>query len=174
MTAAWNGWTTLLTPAPDAWAHLVCAPKGEAEAVIRDVRPHVGAVVRVLRGERCATKAGLLHEWAAALQFPWYFRDNWDSFEECLNDLAWLPARGYVMFITDATRVVTDDARDFTTLMQIIAAAAKRYAATRPLPTALHAVFQCEPDQERALRTRLAASGVTPGILHIPQSDAKK
>lgn len=31
------------------------------------------------------------------MQFPEYFGKNWDAFEECINDLSWLPADGYIL-----------------------------------------------------------------------------
>jgi hypothetical protein len=46
-------------------------------------------VVRVPRGLR--SKEKLLGVFAARLEFPTYFGGNWDAFEECLGDLAWLP-----------------------------------------------------------------------------------
>lgn len=36
-------------------------------------------------------KNELLATAGAALGFPDYFGHNWDAFDECLNDLAWLP-----------------------------------------------------------------------------------
>jgi hypothetical protein len=48
-------------------------------------------VVRTLRGVKMQTVQQLFDEFAAALQFPWYFGENWAAFDECLTDLAWLP-----------------------------------------------------------------------------------
>jgi len=47
-------------------------------------------VVRLPAGIR--SKEKLLAVFADKLRFPRYFGWNWDSFEECLNDLSWLPA----------------------------------------------------------------------------------
>ena len=38
------------------------------------------------------SKQKRLAVFADKLQFPGYFGWNWDAFEECLNDLSWLPA----------------------------------------------------------------------------------
>lgn len=37
-----------------------------------------------------------------ALEFPEYFGGNWDSTEECLCDLEWLPAKGYVLLLLNS------------------------------------------------------------------------
>lgn len=51
---------------------------------------------------RAASEAGLLAELARAFCFPDYFGGNWDAADECLRDLSWLPARGYVLRVPDA------------------------------------------------------------------------
>jgi hypothetical protein len=50
-----------------------------------------------LDGRRARDKAGFLQAAADALSFPGYFGRNWDAFEECINDLVWAPAPGYVL-----------------------------------------------------------------------------
>ncbi len=50
-----------------------------------------------LNFSRVSTKRGFLRKTARILQFPSYFGGNWDAFEECLNDLEWLDATGYVL-----------------------------------------------------------------------------
>jgi len=48
-------------------------------------------------------KNGFLSEIAKALNFPDYFRSNWDALDECLRDLNWLPAKtGFVLIFENA------------------------------------------------------------------------
>ncbi|BDT85222.1 barstar family protein [Nocardia cyriacigeorgica] len=69
-----------------------------------------GYRVRELRGKKMRTVAGVLDEFAAALQFPYYFGANKDAFDDCLRDLDdYLgSAEGYVVVIRDADQLLAD------------------------------------------------------------------
>lgn len=47
-------------------------------------------------------KQTLLSRLAAAADFPDYFGHNWDAASDCLMDLTWLPARGYIVAVHGA------------------------------------------------------------------------
>lgn len=82
-------------------------PKATAEAVTG--WSDAGLVVRVVRGRKMRTWQGVFDEFAAALQFPWYFGENADAFHDCLTDLDWLPRHaGYVIVIADPGEVLDD------------------------------------------------------------------
>ncbi|GIX27251.1 MAG: hypothetical protein KatS3mg123_1132 [Burkholderiales bacterium] len=76
-----------------------------------------------------ATKEELLSRAAQALQFPSYFGGNWDAFEECVNDLAWLPARGYVLHVIRPEGLARQAPETFTTLLGILQEAAGQWKA---------------------------------------------
>ncbi|MBA2253231.1 MAG: barstar family protein [Nitrospirales bacterium] len=82
--------------------------------------PPPGFVLRVFDGRKCHTKAGLLGEFARVLDFPSYFGKNWDAFEECLTDLQWLPAPGYLFVMTDAEQVLPDHDEEYETFIKIL------------------------------------------------------
>ncbi|MGW0006672.1 barstar family protein [Nocardia grenadensis] len=69
-----------------------------------------GYRVREVRGSRMRTVAALFDEFAAALQFPYYFRPNKDAFDECLFNLEDLlgDATGYVVAVRDAEQLLAD------------------------------------------------------------------
>src|SRR3954465_14539189 len=73
------------------------------------VRPPTGYALKVIKGRQCKTPANLFAEFAQVLEFPDYFGHNWDALEECLADLEWLPAKGYILIITEAYHVLPDD-----------------------------------------------------------------
>jgi hypothetical protein len=97
--------------------------------------PADGAVLEATRGSALrvaqvklggvAGKEALLQRIAAALQFPDWFGGNWDALEDCLTDLSWAPAAGYVLLFEDAGRLPADDRR---ILVDVLAAAASHWS----------------------------------------------
>jgi hypothetical protein len=65
--------------------------------------------VRFLRGERMRTYEGIHAEFAAALQFPYYFGHNWPALNECLSELEWIPADGYQLMFMDSDSIDADE-----------------------------------------------------------------
>jgi hypothetical protein len=49
-----------------------------------------------------ADKEALLRKIAVALDFPTWFGGNWDALEDCLSDLSWRKASGYVLLFEQA------------------------------------------------------------------------
>lgn len=41
---------------------------------------------------------------ASAMQFPDYFGSNWDALDECLRDMDWLSADGYLLILRDSAK----------------------------------------------------------------------
>lgn len=166
MNTLWPGWGVLLAPS-SPWLHLLVASEREADIEFMPPPDYWGMQTRVLRGGRCGTKREMLGEWAAALQFPWYFGGNWDAFEECINDLWWTPARAFAFLVTNADQMI-HDADDFATFVGILATAASRWADANEtengfppiLSTPFHVVFQCEAERADAFRVRLRAANV--------------
>lgn len=44
---------------------------------------------------------------SSAMGFPNYFGNNWDALDECLTDMEWLPADGYLLVLTESSNVWT-------------------------------------------------------------------
>jgi RNAse (barnase) inhibitor barstar len=55
--------------------------------------------IAVLNGEEAGNREGFFTGIARALAFPDYFGRNWDAVYDCLTDLNWLPAEGYVLVL---------------------------------------------------------------------------
>jgi len=81
-----------------------------------------GYTVRWIRGRKARTTRSLFDEFAAALQFPDYFGENWDAFNDCLTDLEWLRTdRGYVLVITEPDAVLAAErAKTLKTFVEIL------------------------------------------------------
>jgi hypothetical protein len=92
-----------------------------------------GLTARAVRGRKMRTLAGLFDEFAAALQFPLYFGENKDAFDECIAEMDALPAgAGYVVLITEPDQVLADAAvGDLAWLVDSLANAAEAWA--RPI-----------------------------------------
>ena len=69
-------------------------------------------------------KAGLLTALARALEFPVWFGGNWDALQDCLGDLSWTTAPGYVVVLEHCQGLATRARGDFKTLLEVLDAAA--------------------------------------------------
>ncbi|MBN1152533.1 MAG: barstar family protein [Dehalococcoidia bacterium] len=69
-------------------------------------------------------KPGILHAFAGALEFPDYFGMNWDALYDCLTDMSWSPAVGYVMLLTGFQRAADSAPEDLELLTRVLQSAA--------------------------------------------------
>jgi hypothetical protein len=70
-------------------------------------------------------REGLLRKMAAALKFPDYFGMNWDALNDCLTDMAWKPAGGYVVLLKKFGAVAEKCPDDVKVAGDIFASAAQ-------------------------------------------------
>ncbi len=77
----------------------------------------------------CLDKTEFLARIAAALGFPGWFGHNWDAFFDCLTDLSWRPALGYVLIIEHATELQASGPEVFDTALAILGDAATVWQA---------------------------------------------
>lgn len=159
-------WHALLAP-DSSWASVIVCPERTIDdfAATRGFR-RAAPVVRIMRGTRCQNVDRLFQEWAAALQFPYYFGHNWDAFDECLADLNWLPANSYTFFLTKTHLLLPNSDDDFLTFTRVLDGVAKERMATSPEPrlsppiAPFRVVFHTEPEHGADLRDRLQRAGV--------------
>jgi RNAse (barnase) inhibitor barstar len=147
------------------WLHVLVATESETWdrmlALQQSTSPVVAA--RRIRGHKAMTSAALFDEFAAALQFPYYFGENWDAFHDCLHDLEWLPGKAYTLFLANSNRLLEKESQEELHLfLGLLASAgeewAKQGAGERPRSAkAFHAVLHCSLEEETALRRRLQA-----------------
>jgi Barstar (barnase inhibitor) len=86
-----------------------------------------GSALRVARIDLAgaAAKEALIGRIAKALAFPEWFGGNWDALEDCLSDLSWVTAGGYVLLIEGAAQLPLVERG---TLADILASAAASWA----------------------------------------------
>lgn len=82
-----------------------------------------------LRG--CADAHAALLGIAETLRFPEWFGENLDALSDCLNDLSWLSAEGYVVVLEHTDDWRTQDPESFETAVEIFNEAAARWAEDR-------------------------------------------
>lgn len=108
---------THLCNATPPWSALLVVPRATSTSTLVKTPP--GYVLRTIQGKKCRTASDLFGEFARALAFPDYFGHNWDALEECLSDLEWLPAKGYILLITDTQAVLPEAEEEYETLLEI-------------------------------------------------------
>lgn len=113
------------------------------------------AVVRMVRGKNLTTPTALFNEFAAALQFPCYFGNNWNAFDECIADLEWLPGDGYVITIVDGSHVLRDQPDELEVFFRIMRSVAQEWQDVRGLRFQI--LLHCTDDEVEAVRQTLAA-----------------
>jgi hypothetical protein len=87
-----------------------------------------GGAVRVIRGWKCSDLDALNNEVAAALQFPNYYGENWNAMDECIRELAWMPADWYLIFVSTIEEVLPEDESDFDIFLQVLSDAGSAWA----------------------------------------------
>ncbi len=80
-----------------------------------------------LDGSELATKTQFLAASARALDFPSYFGQNWDAFEESLNDMRWAPAQGYLLVFDGAGHFAQAQPDEFAVALAILRESVKRW-----------------------------------------------
>lgn len=147
--------------------------EGDAQVVGSAVSGWVesGLTTRVVRGRKMRTLSGLFDEFAAALQFPLYFGENQDAFNECVAEMETLRAgEGYVVTITDPDQVLADaGSEELGWLVRSLEDAAEEWSQPVELgewwdrpAVPFHVVLAGERDALEAAVRRWSAAGSEP------------
>ncbi|HPR05272.1 MAG TPA: barstar family protein [Denitromonas sp.] len=75
--------------------------QGESEAIASAAQKRERRIVDVAL-DGLTDKAQILDALAQRFDMPRWFGHNWDALYDCLTDLSWLPAKGYVLILTNA------------------------------------------------------------------------
>ncbi len=147
------------------WALLVCCKESEIDNFAYYTAQVNKEIVRFIRGRRCPTSNSLLQEFAAALQFPYYFGHNWDALDECLSDLEWLQGSQYIIIITQANELLKQEGEKFGLLLNILTGASEYWMhpsemkwTSNSIP--FHVIFHCEQSSKQALMNRCHSAGI--------------
>jgi len=127
---------------------------------------HPNVTVLRLRGGKMKNLASFFDESAAVLQFPYYFGENWNAFDECIKDLDWLDTSGYVLVVFDADELFSqcpNVEEEMETLLRILESAALEWSEAIDLSSAwgrssrpFRVIFQTTQDKEEIFRLRVS------------------
>jgi RNAse (barnase) inhibitor barstar len=95
------------------------------DAVILEVLRDTGFDVVALSFAGVQGKEAFLKTLAEALDFPDWFGGNWDALEDCLSDLSWRDAAGWVLLFRDFDALPRDERG---VLVEVLASAAQFWA----------------------------------------------
>lgn len=119
-------------------------------------------IIRKVRGNKCRKVTDFFDEISSAFQFPLYFGENWNAFNDCITDLDWLEAEVYIVLISNADQLLVDaDDEDFRILIKMFIIANQewldpnRYVQRDRISTAFHVIFQCSPSDIEMFSHRL-------------------
>jgi RNAse (barnase) inhibitor barstar len=72
-----------------------------------------------IEGKLIARKEQLLNHVATSLRFPDYFGGNWDALEECLADMEWVDAPGYLIYYDHIDPLANEHPDQLQTFVEI-------------------------------------------------------
>ena len=98
----------------------------EVEAVLAAGR-EAGLCCARIELAGCRSKPGFLARVADALEFPWWFGQKWDALADCLVDLEWLPAEGYLLLLDDPADLQRAAPDDYAVAVEVFADAARQW-----------------------------------------------
>lgn len=109
-----------------------------------------GFHIASIDGKRCKTKEALFEEFGSRLRFPEYFGRNWDALDECIRDLEWIRAVGYVIVVVHAESLLVESPAEYTTFVDVMNSAGEEWAALRfhdpePAATPFHVLLGAAP-----------------------------
>ena len=102
-------------PGQNGHADLIAAAEGCAYVIFR------------VDLTRVRDKQGLLESIGRDMAFPEWYGSNWDALSDCLNDLGWRPAEGYLVLLEHCVRLHERAANDLVTALQIFEEAASNW-----------------------------------------------
>jgi RNAse (barnase) inhibitor barstar len=88
---------------------------------------HHSLHVSRIRLQGCRDKKDLLERIAKGLPLPASFGHNWDALSDCMRDLSWLKATGYLFLFEHAEDFRDASEDDFDTLLDILDEAAESW-----------------------------------------------
>jgi RNAse (barnase) inhibitor barstar len=155
----------LFTPDAPGLHVLAVDPSPLADLIFGWRRTHPDWAILRVRGHKSMDDAHFFDEASAALQFPYYFGENWNAFWECLTDLSWLLRPSFLIVVDRADLLLSHSDKGFATLMQIVGPANEHWRNQRGQfgsefrPVSFQVLLACSSGALPALASRIAKTG---------------
>jgi RNAse (barnase) inhibitor barstar len=95
--------------------------------ILRQRAEELGLRFFHIDGSRIISKQSLFDAISHEMAFPDYFGGNWDALFECIRDLGWIDAPGYVLLYADYQMLAQSDATSFRITFEIFADTVKHW-----------------------------------------------
>jgi RNAse (barnase) inhibitor barstar len=158
----------LFNPDGPALSVLAASPSAVANHLMAWTPAHPEWDILRVRGTKSSDEACLFDELGAALQFPYYFGENWNALWNCITDLNWLRGLSYLVIFDSAEHLLSESERGFQFLLQVLTDAHERwhqetadFGVRGRRPIAFQSVLACEPEAVDALAQRLKDANAT-------------
>lgn len=91
-----------------------------ADLALEEAAESLGYPLLRLDLARVTDKEGFLAAIGKVLDFPDWYGHNWDALADCLSDMSWLEADGYVLVLDHADAFAAANPTDFGTALSIL------------------------------------------------------
>lgn len=117
--------------------------------------------IQTFDSTKMQSKNDVFCEMATKLKFPDYFGYNWDALEECLADLEWCEADGYVFVFEGAEQILSSSLEALKIFFDILNEVGKGWTEElheeEELPIPFHVILQVEKSNESGFAHMLKA-----------------
>ena len=125
-------------------------------------------LVVTLDGRRMRERASLFEQFALLLSFPDYFGSTWNSFADCIQDLTWFRAKGFVVAIREAQVLLEDgDPVEFGLFLRTAQETGASFREEQLLHPSVpfHLLLQAAPAHGGQLAKKIGQTGVPTSVL---------
>ena len=120
---------TFATSTSGPWIHCISvAPDVALEELNRFKSQFPKFHVTIMYGSQMPNLESAFWQFQNGFLFPDYFGNNGNAFDECINDLEWISAEGYLGLILDAEKMLSDSIEDKRWLMRTLSNAGHEWA----------------------------------------------
>jgi len=158
----------LFNPDGPALSVLPATPSQVCTLMMAWIPAHPKWDIPRVRGNKSPDDPRFFDELAAAVQFPYYFGENWDAVWDCITDLNWVRGSSFLLIFDSAQHLLSESDRGFQILLEVLTHAHDRwhrefadFGTHGRQPIAFQSVLAAEADAVEVLTQRMNAANAT-------------